>query len=118
MALGYKITSQFPAEYLWGFRKKISIPLSENTWDHLLLESGQNFYDKAEDSVVRKMFFLVFLPTPCGMWDLSSQTRDRTLATCSGAQNPDHWTTREFPRKMILTIEEQVHKDSPPIEMT
>ena len=31
----------------------------------------------------------------CGMWDLSSLTRDRTRAPALGAQNLSHWTTRE-----------------------
>ena len=29
--------------------------------------------------------FLIFLATPCGIWDLSSPTRDRTCAPCSGS---------------------------------
>ena len=34
---------------------------------------------------------------PCGMWDLSSLTRDRTSVPWIGRQIPEHWTTREFP---------------------
>ena len=33
-------------------------------------------------SFVKCFFFL--LPIPCGMWDLSSPTRDQTHAPCSG----------------------------------
>ena len=29
-------------------------------------------------------YFIFFLAAPCGMWDLSSQTRDQTCAPCSG----------------------------------
>ena len=33
----------------------------------------------------------------CGMWDLSSLTRDRTSVPWIRRQIPNHWTTREFP---------------------
>ena len=33
----------------------------------------------------RFFFFFFFLTTPCGMWDLSSLTRDRTCAPCIGS---------------------------------
>ena len=37
-----------------------------------------------------KMYF-VYVFWPCGMWDLSSQTRDRTLAHVQGKWgNPNH----------------------------
>ena len=32
---------------------------------------------------------------PCGIWDLSSQTRDRTRVPCIGRQILNHCTTRE-----------------------
>ena len=32
----------------------------------------------------------------CGLWDLSSLTRDWTWGTALKAQNPDHWTTSEL----------------------
>ena len=32
---------------------------------------------------------------PCGMWDLSSPTRDQTPVCCIGRQILNHWTTRE-----------------------
>lgn len=41
---------------------------------------------------------------PCGLWDLSSLTRDQTLDPCE-TWIPNHWTTRKFP----LTLNE-VHK--------
>ena len=31
------------------------------------------------------LLFFVFLAVPCGMRDLSSRTRDRTCAPCSGS---------------------------------
>ena len=37
---------------------------------------------------------IFFLATPCGLWDLSSTTRDQTHATCSvsAESSPlDHW---------------------------
>ena len=36
------------------------------------------------------------------MWDLSSQTRDRTHILCSRRQIPNYWTTREVTSKMTL----------------
>lgn len=42
---------------------------------------------------------------PCGLWDLSSLTRDQTLDPCE-TLIPNHWTTRKFPS---LTLNE-VHK--------
>ena len=32
---------------------------------------------------------------PWGVWDLSSRTRDRTHAPCTGRQSLNHWTSRE-----------------------
>ena len=36
----------------------------------------------------------VYLAMLCGLWDLSSLTKDQTPAL--GAQSSNHWTTREF----------------------
>ena len=33
---------------------------------------------------------------PCGMWDLSSLTRDRIGAPALGARSLNHWTPRKF----------------------
>ena len=41
--------------------------------------------------------YFFFLTIPRGMWDLSSPTRDRTSAPCSGSANLNHWTTKEVP---------------------
>ena len=41
------------------------------------------------------LLFFVLISWPQGMWDLSSWTRDRTRAPCTGRQSPSHWTTRE-----------------------
>ena len=35
---------------------------------------------------------------PCSMWALSSLTRDRTHAACTGRQLLNPWTTREVPQ--------------------
>ena len=36
------------------------------------------------------------------MWDLRSSTRDQTWAPCS--ESPNHWTTREFPKLLVLIV--------------
>ena len=41
-------------------------------------------------------FFLTFLATPCGMWDLSSLTRNQTCTPCIGRQNLNHWAKSWF----------------------
>ena len=46
---------------------------------------------------------------PCGMWDLSSLTRDQTLVPCIGKQILNHWATREVPGKTLLNT--QNHND-------
>ena len=42
-------------------------------------------------------FFFFFWPMPCGMWDLSSLTRDRTCFSALKAQSHNHWTARKVP---------------------
>ena len=37
----------------------------------------------------------------CGMWDLSSLTRDQTHVLCIARVIPNHWTVREVPRQHI-----------------
>ena len=48
-------------------------------------------------SFVKCFFFL--LPIPCGMWDLSSPTRDgpgiKPMPPAVEAQSLNHWNTRE-----------------------
>ena len=46
---------------------------------------------------------------PCGMWDLSSLTRDQTLVPCVGKRILNHWTTREVPGKTL--VDTQNHND-------
>ena len=46
---------------------------------------------------------------PCGMWDLSSLTRDQTLVPCIGKRILNHWTTREVPGKTL--VDTQNHND-------
>ena len=38
---------------------------------------------------------------PCGMWDLSSPTRDGTRVPCIGRRSLNHWATREVLRKCV-----------------
>ena len=42
-------------------------------------------------------FFFFFFFLLCGMWDLSSLTRDRTHTPLHWKQSLNHWTTREVP---------------------
>ena len=37
----------------------------------------------------------------CGMWDLSSLTRDRTHVLCIARQILNHWTDREVPESLL-----------------
>ena len=46
--------------------------------------------------------FYVLVFWPWGMWDLSSQTRDRTLTPCIRRQSLNHWATREIPKYNFL----------------
>ena len=46
----------------------------------------------------KKKFILAVL---CGVWDLSFLTRDWTQVSAVKAPNPNHWTTREFPRHLL-----------------
>ena len=45
---------------------------------------------------------LLFLAVLCGMQDLSSLTRDQTLAPALGATSLNHWTAREVPRYLLF----------------
>ena len=38
----------------------------------------------------------------CGLWDLSSLTRDRTHVPCVERQILSHWTTREISEKSFI----------------
>ena len=40
---------------------------------------------------------ICFLAKPCGLWDLSSLTKDRTCASALEVWSLKHWTTREAP---------------------
>ena len=46
-------------------------------------------------SVLKSFYY--FLATPCGTWNLHSQTQDRTGICCREVQNLNHWTIREVP---------------------
>ena len=50
-------------------------------------------------AIMNKAAMNIYLVTPCGMWDLSSLTRDRTWAPCSSL---NHWTTREVCQNTVL----------------
>ena len=44
-------------------------------------------------------YFYFYLAMLCGMWDLSSPTRDQTPAACiESAESLNHWTTRQVPQ--------------------
>ena len=45
-----------------------------------------------------------FLATPCGMWNLSSPTRDGTCVPCNGRRVLNHWTTKEVSACLILIL--------------
>ena len=48
------------------------------------------------------IYLYYFLTMPHSLWDLSSPSRDRTWALSSERWSPNHWTTRDFPRKAFL----------------
>ena len=50
------------------------------------------------------VFIVPHRPSSCGMWDLSSPTRDRTRVPCIGRRILNHWTTREVPLCVFLDI--------------
>ena len=50
------------------------------------------------------LFYFIFLAMPCGLWDLSSQTRHRTQAPAVKAPSPNHWTTKEFLSKFSFIL--------------
>ena len=41
------------------------------------------------------IFFFFFWSMPCGMWDLSSLTRDQTCSSALEAESHNHWTARK-----------------------
>ena len=47
-------------------------------------------------------YALVFWP--CGMWDLSSLTRDLTCTPCIGRRSLNHWTVREVPSESFFEL--------------
>ena len=42
----------------------------------------------------------------CGVWDLSSLTRDQTHIPCIGRWTLNHWTTRLVPCNKVLTLQD------------
>ena len=66
---------------------------------------------EGEGCLKKKKQFFFFWPCCIGIWDFSSQTRDRTLIPCIERQILNPWTTREVPRKSIH-FEEQAVRDS------
>ena len=53
-----------------------------------------------------------FLVAPCGLWDLSFLTRDRTRAMAMKVWNPNHQATREPPRLLLL---QALNSKGPPV---
>ena len=56
--------------------------------------------------------FFHLLATLHGWWDLSSPTGDGTQAIVVKAPNPNHWTTREFPRHIPIAIDIDIDIDT------
>ena len=54
----------------------------------------KNIFFLLKDSI---SFYLTFLAMLCGMWDLSSLTRDRTCTPALEVQSLNHWTSRDIP---------------------
>lgn len=50
------------------------------------------------------IFAFVFLATQHSIWDLSSPTREWTLAPCSGSAEAYHWPARATPRSSFFKI--------------
>ena len=63
-------------------------------------EESSNQADWAPEPILP---FQVFLAMLHGMCDLSSPTRDRTLAPALEAPSLNHWTAREVPEPILLT---------------
>ena len=56
-------------------------------------------------------FFFFYLAMPCGMWDLSSPTREPTSPPALEMQRLNHWTAGKVPAFVVLIgITEAVHK--------
>ena len=45
--------------------------------------------------------------------DLSSPTKVEPVPLLVKAQSPSHWTTREFPKKMIKNKQTEMHRTAP-----
>ena len=50
--------------------------------------------------LIKNFLFFIFLATPHGLWDLSSQN---LCPPAVEAQSPNRWTARELPRKVTLS---------------
>ena len=66
---------------------------------HVYLSQGPNRLSR-KHCVFYSNAYLFILMAPQGMWDLSSPTRDRIRAPCSGSLN--HWTARDVPALCFL----------------
>ena len=63
-------------------------------------QNNQNHAGKRNSIVgliLSDFFFLVGAATPRGLQDLSLQARDQSQGHAVKAQNPNHWTARDFP---------------------
>ena len=54
-------------------------------------------------------FCFVFSAMPCGLWDLSSPTRDWTWAPTVKAQSPNHWTARDYVSGVFMSFHKVEH---------
>ena len=51
-------------------------------------EAESSFIPFFFNHIVLDSFFFLFLASLCGMWDLSSLTKDQTLTPCIGSMRP------------------------------
>ena len=72
------------------------------TWELIYNAESQTLARPAELESSLLFLFWFFLVAPCGLWDLSSPTRDRTRAMTMKAWNPNQKATRELPRIFIF----------------
>ena len=76
----------FISTHLLSYRTELSFPTTEVKAAYLLCVKRTLFYLQTSRSCpLLSLFFFFFLAVPCGMWDLSSLTRDQTCAPCMGS---------------------------------
>ena len=56
-----------------------------------------------------EFFCFIFSAMPCGLWDLSSPTRDWTWAPAVKAWSPNHWTARDYLSGIFMSFHKVEH---------